>query len=241
MNLEKLHFKIYPEILKLVHKAEQICGQEIEIRTVTLKLSEENASASGGFDKWRPFIGINKFEEFDEHALAHEVLHIKRFAQGAYICRSSSPEEPVRDFANDVTNQVEHSVIFCKLEEYGFKPRVAANQWYERKIEELNASDPTTWGPVQETWVAFKAAAAFVLCESNSLAQNYYNLLATKSKKATLLSDKILSNWKCANLITSTGQVTFYRHFIKASQIPRQALYLVRLDVIERKEITIRI
>lgn len=240
MDLEKLSFTIRPEVSELVNEVEQICGQPIELCEVKLGPSDEQASASGGFKDWRPYIGINKIDEFDEHALAHEILHIKRFAEGAYICRSTSAG-PQQDFANDLTNQTEHSVIFGKLEELGFTPRTDANEWYERKITELSESDSSTWGPVQETWVAFKAAAAFLLCESDSLPREYYELLDKKSRTAALLSDKILEHWDRANLLTNAGQITFYRHFMRIAKIPKGALFLVQFDVAGRRERSIEI
>lgn len=127
-----LSFPVSTAIRELAVEIERSLGDEIVLREGDFDRLDEPASAQGGFDEWIPHVTVNRRirDQFDEHALAHELLHMRRFINGAFSLETPETVAGIQNndakmrkaFANDVTNQIEHVAIFPQHERFGFNP-----------------------------------------------------------------------------------------------------------------------
>lgn len=245
MDKNLLPFKLSKPVEELIDTLELQIGSEIILKELYFPTYDEKTSARGGFDNWAPFVGINinMRQAFDEHTLAHELLHIKRFFEGAYILetpdrlsgRDDSDARKRMQFVDDVTNQIEHVAIFPELISYGFDPHKLANEWKRNQIKAWSFP-PSQWGPVAHSWTCIKVGVAEHIGSDKALNEEYKACFRKIDPDAVMKGEKIakcISRW---GLKKQYNMKRLYKQMLKLADVPKNQLLLKQLDFKCKKE-----
>lgn len=255
MNINLFSFEPRAEIKNLIKTLEEKMNCEIDFRTGLFPTEDENASARGGFDNWSPFVMLNSnlSSRFDEESLLHKLLHIKRFFEGALILGTKDEFTSIRNsdqnnrisFVRDVTNQIEHTVIFSELEKYGFFPSTQADNWKISQINKYTNTPPNKWGPVDHAWACIKIGVGENIGKDKDIQKRYIDSFAKIDKKtenAGLEIGKILATWipKASCLDSSKKAYDYrrlYQRILTTANVPKKSpLFLKKLNFANKKE-----
>lgn len=248
MNTALLDFSLCPEIENLIKELENKMGCEINLREQPLPPEDENAPAKGGFEKWVPHVTINSNirSEFNEGCLAHELLHIKRFFEGAlalgttdeFVMTKNDDQRNRISFTIDTTNQIEHCVIFPSLQKYGFDPNKRADSWKIRQIERFRKSPPIKWGSVDHAAACIKIGVGENIGEDSDIQKEYIDTFVKIDKDVATPGLKIgemLSIWipKAWHYNQTKRQYDYrrlYQKILDRTGVPKQSpLFLKKL------------
>lgn len=245
MDKSVLNFELSEQVNNLIQNLESQIGSEINIKKINFPAKDMHATACGGFDNWTPFIGINiqLREKFDEHALTHELLHIKRFFEGAYILetpdrlngRNDTDSQNRIKFVDDVTDQIEHIAIFPELISYGFDPNKLADEWKKNQIKDISLVS-SKWGPVDHSWACIKVGVAEHLGSDKKLNEEYkacFQKVDPDSIKKGIEIAKSISKW---GLKKEYNMKRLYKQMLELANIPKNVLLLKQLDFDLKKE-----
>lgn len=246
MNGIALPFSIREPIRELVAEIEESLGEMILLREGNFDRFDEHASAQGGFDEWIPFIMINRRlrDQFDEHALAHELLHIRRLINGAFsletpetvagVCGNGSDNR--KAFANDVSNQIEHVAIFPQLECLGFDPHVQAEQWKQRQIEQLAKAQKDKFGPVDISWLAIHVGVSVFLGKSTMVQRAYIDAISALSPESIERGKEVSALIRRLGIAKPYNLERLYRMMLRSTGVPKGALLLKKLNFRSKSE-----
>lgn len=228
----------------LIKLLEQKTGSEIIVKEMDFTANDAKANARGGFVSFKPFVDINRArrEFFDEHSLAHELLHIKRFLEGAYFLeavglgnRSKIDCNNLRAFASDVTNQIEHIAIFPDLIAYGFNPCELANEWKRDQIKDFS-SKPAKWGPVDHSHACIKIGVGEFLGVDKNLHDEYKKCFAGVDMESVRKGEEIAKEIQKRNLNNLVSLKRLYKQVFKIAGIPKGDFVLKQLDLANNME-----
>jgi hypothetical protein len=242
VNVSQLPFALSPAVALLLRDVEQLAGTEVELREAEFTRFDEPAAVQGGFDRWVPHVTINpqQRQNFDAHGLAHELLHIRRFLEGAPSLET--PEnvggqkgrdaELRKAFASDVTNQIEHTAIFPRLEALGFDPRALGDQWIARQVREM----PTAIGEVDATWLAVKIGLAPFISRSEPIRISQRLAVERINSSLVQRGDEITALVNRYGVEKPYNLRRLYERLLRAAGVPKGALLLKELDFKRMRE-----
>lgn len=240
MKTLDLPFSVSDSVANLISVIERTAGVEVVLREGEFDRFDEPASVQGGFDNWVPHVTVNRSRrtEFDEHGLAHELLHIKRFLEGAPSLETPEAVASVvgRDaevrkaFVSDVTNQIEHVAIFPQLVEIGFNPHKQADGWKQRQIEALRGGFQNTPGPVDFAWLAVKIGTSGFLGCSNAVQQEYRSTIHAVAPHVLVMGDEIAGFITRYGLAKAYNLRRLYQQVLYTAGVPKHALLLKELN-----------
>lgn len=240
MDLTPIPFAVSTPVRSLIAEIEQLAANEVLIRDGEFNRFDEPAAVMGGLERWVPHVTVNvqRREAFDEHGLAHELLHIRRFLLGAVSLETPDAvagtqgvdSENRKAFANDVTNQIEHIAIFPQLVELGFEPHAHADEWKERQIAELSESTNRQFGPVDHSWAAVKLAVSEFLGRSLEVRARYAAAFDRFSPQARVKGAEIAKSIRWHGLLRSHNLLDVYREMLATAGVPKHALLMKQFD-----------
>jgi len=246
MNTSSLPFRVSDNVAELITVIERGTGAEILLREAEFTQFNESSSVRGGFDNWVPHVTVNPShrDEFDEHGLAHELLHLTRFLDGVpsletpnTVAGVSSKDASVRKaFAVDVTSQIEHIAIFPRLVELGFDPHEQADRWKRRQIEALATGFEAPPGPVDFSWLAIKIGVSPFLGRSEDVQLKHRDAIDRLAPQVIGLGDEITALIKRFGVAKPYNVTRLYQQMLRAANIPKGALLLKVLDFRNRSE-----
>lgn len=246
MDTSRLPFRLSKLIRELIKEVEHLARTEVLLREGEFNRFDEPASVQGGFDKWVPYVTVNRLkkEEFDEHGLAHELLHIKRFLGGALILETpdaltginTSDAEHRKAFVNDTTNQIEHIAIFPELEKLGFNPHTNVEEWKTRQIESIRDSTGKQFGPVDRSWFAIKVGVGEFLGRSATTNYAYREAIRKVVPEAIDQGDEVAGLIRRYGVSKPYNLRRLYEQMLRAAQVPQRALLLKELNFATRNE-----
>jgi hypothetical protein len=260
MNAKLFNFYPRSEVLDLIKQLEERMNSEIDFRIGSFPEEDVKATAKGGFDNWSPFVMVN-FDlksKFNEEDLTHELLHIKRFLEGAlilgttdeFITERNNDQNNRISFVRDVTNQIEHTVIFCELEKYGFSPHSQADDWKIAQINKFTNVFTNKWGEVDHAWSCIKIGIGENIGKNRNIQKEYINCFAKidpQTEKAGLKIGEILGIWipKAHNVDLFKREYDYrrlYQRILTTANVPRNSpLFLKKLNIDNKKEDHIKI
>lgn len=246
MDTSQLPFEVSEPIRELIKQVEQLARTEIRLREGEFNRFDQPASAQGGFDHWMPHVTVNRLRrnEFDEHALAHELLHIKRFLGGAPILETpdaltginSVDAENRKAFVDDVTNQIEHIAIFPELEKFGFDPHENVERWKAHQIESLRDPHGKQFGPVDRSWLAIKVGLGEFLGRSVEMKAAYREAIRQVAPAAIDEGDEIAGLIRRYGVAKPYNLRRLYEQMLRTAEVPRRALLLKELNFSSKNE-----
>jgi hypothetical protein len=246
MDTSSLPFSIRTATRELIDEVERIAGMEIVLRESDFTKFDEAAAVSGGFDSWVPHVTVNRQRagEFDEHGLFHELLHIKRFLEGAYILETpefvagvTGQDVAVRKaFANDVTNQIEHIAIFPLLTEAGFNPNAQYDAWKMSQIESFEATPDANYGSVEVAWLSIKAGISHILGESREVHDRYSAAIRKEVPDAFERGIEVAKLIRRYGVEKQYNLKRLYELMLRTAGVPKRALLLKKFDFKNRSE-----
>ncbi len=246
MDTSQLPFELSEPIRELINKIEQLAQTEIRLREGEFNRFDEPSSVQGGFDQWMPHVTVNRLRrsEFDEHGLAHELLHIKRFLGGAPILETpdaltginSVDAENRKAFVDDVTNQIEHIAIFPELEKFGFDPHEEAEGWKARQIEDLRDPSGKQFGPVDRSWLAIKVGVGEFLGRSVEMKAAYREAIRQVVPAAIEQGDEIAGLIRRYGVAKPYNLRRLYEKMLRTAGVPKRSLLLKELSFSSKNE-----
>lgn len=246
MKILLLPFPIKDSTKKLIDDIESSLGVEILLREQEFDRFDNMATASGGFDDWVPHVTVNsqRKSEFDEHSLFHELLHIRRFYNGAYILEtpefiSGKTDENaciLKAFANDVTNQIEHIAIYPEIVDAGFSPHVDYDNWKLRQIEAFTKTPNAKYGSVEVSWLSVKLGVAEFLGESKEIHAQYCAAIVQEVPDALPRGHEISKIIRRFGVIKQYNLKRLYELMLRASGVPKRALLLKQFNFMEKTD-----
>lgn len=246
MDTSSLPFSIRAETRRLIADVEKMAGTEIVLRESEFVKFDEAAAVSGGFDSWVPHVTVNRqrADSFDEHGLFHELLHIKRFLEGAYILETpefvdgaTGQDAAIRKaFANDVTNQIEHIAIFPSLERAGFNPNAQYDTWKMSQVEAFAANPDAKYGPVEIAWLSIKAGISDILGESREVHDQYCAAIRKEVPGAFERGTEVARLIRRYGVEKPYNLRRLYEVMLRAAGVPKRGLLLKKSDFKERSD-----
>ena len=242
MDVSAIPFCLSDGVRKLLEQVEQKADTVVILREREFSSFDDHACASGGFDEWTPVVSINKArrEEFDEHSLAHELLHIKRFLQGVHSLETPEMVQGIdsndarirKAFANDLTNQIEHAAIFPQLVELGFDPHKQADEWKRSQIADIRLEEQHQHLPtsVQYAWSGAKVGISPFLGASAELQREYRTALSSVAPGVLNVGDNVTAVIKRYGFSNPYSLRRLYIGMLRAVGVPKRAFLLKQMN-----------
>lgn len=243
MRRDLLTFRPSPGVETLLADIERETGTQVLLREGRFPDHDRRASARGGVDAWQPYVEINtqRKSAFDEHSLAHELLHIKRFCLDEVYrleTRSRVPGFPRRVdeelMVDDVTNQIEHVAFFPELDKLGFDPHRLADDWHRGNLE---VGWTAMTGDVVKSWTVLKVAFAEVLGRDRVLAEKVQDMYEASVQGSKMKGREVAKVLRPESLRDRKRQRRVYLSLLHAAGVPPRALLLQRFDFSNRKTV----